>query len=51
MTFVALPESIFLSSIIQTLKAKLEAVEVQLRYSLLAVGMSQNCGRVRMATK
>jgi hypothetical protein len=51
MTFAALPQSIFLSSIIQTLEAKLEAVEVQMRYSLLAVGMPQDCGCVSMATK
>jgi hypothetical protein len=31
MTFIALPESTLLSSIIQMLEAKLEAVEVQMR--------------------
>jgi hypothetical protein len=50
-TFIALPESTFLSSIIQKLEAKLEAIEVQMRYSLLAVGMPQDCACVRRATK
>jgi len=47
MTFIALPESTFLSSIIQMLEAKLEATEVQMRYSLLAVSMPQDCRCVR----
>jgi hypothetical protein len=51
MTFTALPESTILSSITQMLEAKLEAIEVQMRYSLLAVGMPQDCGCVRTATK
>jgi len=51
MTFIALPTSTFLSSIMQTLEAKLEAIEVQMRYSLLAVGMPQDCECVRTVTK
>jgi len=51
MTFIALPESTFMSSIIQMLEAKLEATEVQMRYSSLAVGMPQDCGCVRRATE
>jgi hypothetical protein len=51
MTFIALPQSTFLSSISQMLEAKLEAIEVQMRYSLLAGGIPQDCGCVRRETK
>jgi hypothetical protein len=33
------------------LEEKLEAIEVQMRYSVFAVGMPQICGCVRRATK